>query len=177
MDTVIQRATEIALSFPKIPLWMGLAAAVPPEWNSVRVYFMVTIIFSLILWARLARQVRGKILAIREQDFVMAAKSLGASTPRVLFFHLLPMTLSHIIVVGTLLIPRIIITETILSFLGLGIRPPMTSWGVLLREAQKVSVLASYPWLTIPAAFVVVALLGFNFLGDGLRDVADPYSM
>jgi len=176
IDQIIQRATEVSMSFPKIPIWMALAAAVPPEWNSVQVYFMVTIIFSLILWARLARQVRGKILALRDQDFVMAAKSIGSNTPRVLFFHLLPMTLSHIIVVGTLLIPHIIITETILSFLGLGIRPPMTSWGVLLREAQRVSVLASHPWLTIPAIFVVIALLGFNFLGDGLRDAADPYS-
>lgn len=176
VDTIIQRATEVTMSFPTIPLWMGLAASVPPEWNSVQVYFMVTIIFSLILWAQLARQVRGKVLALRDEEFVMAARALGATKTRIILRHLLPMTLSHIIVIATLLIPRIIIAETILSFLGLGIRPPMTSWGVLLKEAQKVSVLAGYPWLTIPAVFVVIAILGFNFFGDGLRDATDPYT-
>jgi peptide/nickel transport system permease protein len=176
VDDLIQRLIELIRSFPSIPLWMALSAALPPHWPQLRVYFAVTIILSLIGWTWLARQLRGKVLALRSEDFVLAAKMAGASDARVIFRHLIPATLGHIIVVSTLAMPAMILAETALSFLGLGIRPPQTSWGVLLQEAQNIQSLAIYPWVFTPAAFIAIAILAFNFLGDGLRDAADPYT-
>ncbi|MBT5714132.1 ABC transporter permease, partial [Candidatus Poribacteria bacterium] len=175
-DTAIQRVIELLAAFPPIPLWMALAAALPAGWSSIRVYFGITVILSLISWGGLARQVRGKVLSYREQDFVMAARASGAGHWYIITRHLLPGSYSHIIVIGTLAIPGMILGETALSFLGLGIRPPMTSWGVLLEEAQRVTVLLHYPWLIFPAVPVLIVVIAYNFLGDALRDAADPYS-
>jgi peptide/nickel transport system permease protein len=176
VDIGIQRFIEILAAFPSIPLWMALAAALPPGWSSIQVYFGITVILSLVGWGGLARQVRGKVLAYREQDFVMAARAANAGHWHIITRHLLPGCYSHIIVISTLAIPGMILGETALSFLGLGIRPPMTSWGVLLEEAQRVTVLLHYPWLLFPAVPVLIVVISFNFLGDALRDAADPYS-
>ena len=176
VDTVIQRIIEILRSIPTIPLWMGLAAAMPRDWDILKVYFAITIIISLIGWTDLARVVRGKFLSIREEDFVTAAELAGASRLRIIFRHMVPAFLSHIIASITLAIPFMIIAETSLSFLGLGLRPPAISWGVLLQDAQNIQALAITPWLLIPAIPVVVVILAFNFMGDGIRDAADPYS-
>ena len=175
-DTLIQRAIEILLAFPSIPLWMALGAALPAEWSSVAVYFGITVILALVSWGGLARQVRGKVMAYRELDFVKAAQAAGASHWHIITRHLMPGSYSHIIVIATLAIPGMILGETALSFLGLGIRPPMTSWGVLLEEAQRVTVLLHYPWLILPAIPVLVVVISFNFLGDALRDATDPYA-
>jgi peptide/nickel transport system permease protein len=175
-DSAVQRLIELLSAFPAIPLWMSLAAALPPTWSSIQVYFAITVILSLLSWGGLARQVRGKVLASREADFVLAAKSVGAGSGHIIFRHLLPTCYSHIIVIATLAIPGMILGETALSFLGLGIRPPMTSWGVLLEEAQRVTVVLHFPWLLIPALPVLTVVIAFNFLGDALRDAADPYS-
>jgi peptide/nickel transport system permease protein len=164
-------------SFPAIPLWMALSAAVPPHWPPLRTYFVVTIILSVIGWTWLARQLRGKVLALRNEDFVLAAKLAGASDTRVIFRHLIPATFSHIIVVSTLAMPAMILAETALSFLGLGLRPPITSWGVLLKEAQNIQSIALYPWVFAPALAIAISILAFNFLGDGLRDASDPYTV
>ena len=172
---LIQRVIEILRSIPTIPLWMGLAAAVPNDWSMVRMYFALTIIISLIGWTELARVVRGRFLSLREEDFVMAAHLAGARRMRIIFRHMVPSFMSHIIAATTLAIPVMIISETSLSFLGLGLRPPAISWGVLLQAAQNVQTVALTPWLLIPAVPVVIAVLAFNFLGDGLRDAADPY--
>ena len=174
-DTVIQRIIEILRSIPTIPLWMGLAAALPATWNITQVYFAITIIISLIGWTELARVVRGRFLSLRQDDFVMAAELLGCSKPRIIFRHMVPSFISHIIAATTLAIPAMIISETSLSFLGLGLRPPAISWGVLLQDAQNIQALAISPWLLTPAIPVVIAVLAFNFMGDGLRDAADPY--
>jgi peptide/nickel transport system permease protein len=155
---------------------MALGAALPPEWSSIQVYFGITIILSLLGWGGLARQVRGKVLAYREQDYVLAARAAGAGHRHILFRHLLPGCYSHLIVIATLAIPGMILGETALSFLGLGIRPPMTSWGVLLEESQRVTVLLDYPWLLFPAVPVLIVVIAYNFLGDALRDAADPYA-
>ncbi len=176
-DDVIQRVIELIRSFPTIPLWMGLSAALPPHWPPLLTYFGITIILSFIGWTWLARQLRGKVLALREEGYVQAAELAGASYSWVIFRHLIPATLSHIIVVATLALPNMILAETALSFLGLGIRPPLTSWGVLLQEAQNIETLANYPWLLSPLFFIAVAVLAFNFLGDGLRDASDPYTV
>ena len=176
VDTVIQRIIEILRSIPTIPLWMGLAAAMPRDWDILKVYFAITIIISLIGWTDLARVVRGKFLSIREEDFVTAAELAGASRLRIIFRHMVPAFLSHIIASITLAIPFMIIAETSLSFLGLGLRPPAISWGVLLQDAQNIQALAITPWLLIPAIPVVFVILAFNFMGDGIRDAADPYS-
>ncbi len=176
-DNLIQRFIKLMLAFPRIPLWMALAAALPPRWHPLMVYFGITIVLSLASWGGLARQLRAKTLALRRQEFVLAARASGVSTLPIIVRHLMPDTLSHIIVIGTLSIPFMILGETALSFLGLGIRPPMTSWGVLLNQAQRVNVLLHAPWLAIPVFFVIIAVLAFNFLGDGLRDAADPYSL
>ncbi|HKE41814.1 MAG TPA: ABC transporter permease [Casimicrobiaceae bacterium] len=174
-DTIIQRIIEILRSIPTIPLWMGLAAAVPSDWSVVQVYFAITIIISLIGWTELARVVRGRFISLKEEDFVMAAELVGCSKARIIFRHMVPSFMSHIIAATTLAIPAIIISETSLSFLGLGLRPPAISWGVLLQDAQDVQALVISPWLLIPALPVIVAVLAFNFMGDGIRDAADPY--
>jgi peptide/nickel transport system permease protein len=177
VDMVVQRMMELLYSIPTIPLWMGLAAAVPDHWNVLRIYFAITIIIALIGWTELARVVRGRMLALREEDFVMAANLAGASQARVIFVHLIPLVLSHIIAAVSLALPAMIVAETSLSFLGLGLRPPAVSWGVLLQGAQNVQAVAITPWLLLPAIPVIVVILAFSFLGDGLRDAADPYGM
>ncbi len=176
IDSIIQRSIEFIRSIPTIPLWMGLAAALPKDWSIIKIYFAITIIISLFGWTALARVARGKFLALREEDYVMAARLSGCSTTRIIFRHMLPSFTSHIIAATTLAIPAMIISETALSFLGLGLRAPAISWGVLLQRAQNIQTVALYPWLMLPALAVIVAVLAFNFLGDGLRDAADPYA-
>lgn len=176
IDNLIQRVIEIIRSFPTIPLWLSLSAAMPVTWDPLWVYFGITLILGLIDWTGLARAVRSKILSLREEDFAQAARLMGARPPRIIGRHLVPSFMSHLIASATLSIPGMILGETALSFLGLGVRPPMTSWGVLLNEAQNVNVVALYPWLMLPVVPVIVVVLAFNFLGDGLRDAADPYS-
>ncbi len=175
-DTVIQRVIESMRSIPTLPLWMGLSAALPPRWSVVKVYFAIVIILSLMGWTGLARVVRGKFMSVKEEDFVMAASLNGASKARIIFKHLLPSFYSHIIASLTLSIPWMILGETALSFIGVGLQPPAISWGVLLQEAQHIRSLANAPWFLIPAIAVIVTILAFNFLGDGLRDAADPYA-
>ncbi len=176
VDEIIQRAIDFLISIPSIPLWMALSAAVPKNWSITQTYFAITIILSIIGWCGLARVVRGKFLSLREEDFVMAARLAGASEWRIITRHLLPSFTSHLIVSITLSIPSMILGETTLSFLGLGLQPPAISWGVLLQDAQQVISVAHYPWRLIPALFVIITVLVFNFLGDGLRDAADPYA-
>lgn len=176
VDDLIQRIIELIRSFPSIPLWMALSAAVPVTWPPMRTYFAVTVILSLIGWTWLARQLRGKVLSIRTDDYITAAKLMGASNARIIFKHLIPACIGHIIVVSTLAMPSMILAETALSFLGLGLQPPITSWGVLLQEVQDIQSIAIYPWVFSPVLFIVGAILAFNFLGDGLRDAADPYT-
>ena len=176
IDNVIQRFIEMVRSFPELPLWMALSAALPINWSPILVYFGITIILGLLDWPGLARAVRSKLLALREEDFATAAVLMGASPRRVIGRHLLPSFASHLIASATLSVPAMILGETALSFLGLGLRPPVTSWGVLLNEAQNINVVALYPWLMLSVAPVFVIVLAFNFFGDGLRDAADPYS-
>ena len=175
IDTVIQRVIEILRSIPTIPLWMGLAAALPNNWSVTQVYIAITVIISLIGWTELARVVRGRFLALREEDFITAAELAGATQLRIIFRHMVPSFLSHIIAAVSLALPAMIISETTLSFLGLGLRPPAISWGVLLQDAQNLQAIAIAPWLLLVAVPVVIVILAFNFLGDGLRDAADPY--
>ena len=176
-DEVIQRVIELVRAFPSIPLWMALSAALPANWPPLQTYFAVTIILSFIGWTWLARQLRGQVLSLRQTDYIMAAKLMGASDSRIIFKHLIPASISNIIVVATLSLPAMILAETSLSFLGLGLRPPLTSWGVLLQEAQNIQSLALYPWVFYPALFMVIIILAFSFLGDGLRDASDPYTV
>ncbi|MEJ0068688.1 MAG: ABC transporter permease [Pseudomonadota bacterium] len=175
-DMLIQRLIEVLRSFPELPLWMALSAALPVDWSPVLIYFGITIILGLLDWTGLARAVRSKLLALREEDFCAAAQLMGASPQRIIRRHLLPSFLSHIIASATLSIPSMILGETALSFLGLGLRPPITSWGVLLSESQNINVVVLYPWLLLPVVPVMLVVLAFNFFGDGLRDAADPYS-
>ncbi|WP_043361296.1 ABC transporter permease [Belnapia sp. F-4-1] len=175
VDTLIQRLIEVLRSIPTIPLWMGLAAALPNTWSVTQVYLAITIIISLIGWTELARVVRGRFLALREEDFVVAAELAGASQMRIILRHMLPSFASHVIAAVSLALPAMIVSETSLSFLGLGLRPPAISWGILLQDAQNIQVLAGAPWLLSAAVPVTVVILAFNFLGDGLRDAADPY--
>ncbi len=175
IDNLIQRGIEVIRSFPEIPLWLALSAILPVTWSPLLVYFGITIILGLLDWPGLARAVRSKLLALREEDFALAAQLMGASPRRIIGRHLLPSFTSHLIASATLSIPGMILGETALSFLGLGLRPPITSWGVLLSEAQNISIVELYPWLMLPVVPVVVVVLAFNFLGDGLRDAADPY--
>lgn len=175
IDNIIQRMIEIIRSLPELPLWMALSAALPVTWSPILVYFGITIILGLLDWPGLARAVRSKLLSLREEDFCTAAELMGASPSRVIGRHLLPSFMSHLIASATLSIPSMILGETALSFLGLGLRPPITSWGVLLNEAQNINVVALYPWLMAPAIPVIIVVLAFNFFGDGLRDAADPY--
>ncbi|WP_051228338.1 ABC transporter permease [Pleomorphomonas oryzae] len=174
-DGAIQRLMEFIRSIPTIPLWMGLAAALPVEWDPLFVYFLITILLSLISWTHLARTVRGSFLSLRGEDYVLAARLLGASEKRIIIKHMLPAMTSYIIAAVTLSVPEMILGETALSFLGLGLRPPVVSWGVLLQEAQSLRVIVQAPWLLLPGLAIVIIVLSFNFLGDGLRDAADPY--
>jgi len=175
VDGLIQRLIEILRCFPTIPLWLALSAAMPPLWSNVRVFFCMTVILALIGWTGLARVVRGKFLSLREEDYVVSARAAGVKDGTIILRHLVPGFLSHLTVSATLAIPGMILAETSLSFLRLGLRAPTISWGVLLQDAQNVNAIANYPWLLLPVAFVIVAVLMFNFVGDGLRDAADPY--
>ena len=175
IDSLVQRLIEIIRSFPELPLWMALSAILPVNWSPLLVYFGITLILGMIDWTGLGRAVRSKLLALREEDFATAAMLMGASPRRIIVRHLLPSFMSHLIASATLSIPSMILGETALSFLGLGLRPPITSWGVLLNEAQNINVVALYPWLMLPVLPVIITVLAFNFLGDGLRDAADPY--
>lgn len=177
VDNVIQRVIEAIIAIPTIPLWLGLAAAVPRDWPALYQYFAILVVLSLISWTSTARVARGRFLALREQDFVTAAKVYGAGKTRIIRKHLVPNLMSYVIVTLTLAIPGIIIGETALSFLGVGLKPPTVSWGVLLQEAQKIQIIQFYPWMWIgPALCVISVVLAFNFVGDGARDAADPFS-
>jgi peptide/nickel transport system permease protein len=176
LDDVIQRVIEFIRSFPTLPLWMALSAALPPNWPSHLVYLGIVVVLSFIGWTSLAREVRGKILSLRETDFVLAAQATGASTARLIFVHMIPTMTSHIMVVATLSIPGMILGESTLSFLGLGIKPPLTSWGLLLSQAIRIEVMRLYPWMLSPGLFIAVVVLAFNFMGDGLRDAVDPFA-
>ena len=175
-DNFIQRGIEVINALPQLPLWLAIGAVFPGDWSPLAVYFCVTVALSLFSWTGLARVVRGKILALREEDYAMAARLLGASHARVLFRHLVPGFASHIIVTLTLSVPGMILGETVLSFLGLGLRPPIVSWGVMLQDCQNLQTVGHYPWLLAPALFIILTILAFNFAGDALRDAADPYS-
>jgi peptide/nickel transport system permease protein len=175
VDQLVQRVIEILRSLPELPLWMALSAALPVTWSPILVFLGITVILGLLDWPGLARAVRSKLLSLREEDFCAAARLMGAPPSRIIGRHLLPNFMSHLIASATLSIPSMILGETALSFLGLGLRPPITSWGVLLTEAQNIEAVALYPWLLLPMLPVVVTVLAFNFLGDGLRDAADPY--
>ena len=176
IDNAIQRFVEVVMSFPELPLWMALAAVIPKTWSSGQIFLVMAFIFPFLRWAVLAREVRGKVLSLRETDFILAAKEQGASDFRIIFKHLYPNVLSHVIVILTLMIPDIILAEAFLSFLGIGIQEPLTSWGFLMKSAQSLETLGQNTWILTPVIFIVVAVLGLNFLGDGLRDAADPYS-
>lgn len=177
VDTLVQRIIEVISAMPTIPLWLGLAAAIPVAWPPLQVYFIITLIVSLLGWTSLAREVRGRFLALRGEDFVTAARLDGSTERRLIFRHILPSLTSHILAVVTLAVPTMIVAETSLSFLGVGLKPPVVSWGVLLQDAQNIRTVATAPWLLIwPSAAVVLAVLSFNFFGDGLRDAADPYN-
>ncbi|MCP4074000.1 MAG: ABC transporter permease [Hyphomicrobiales bacterium] len=175
VDLVVQRVIEVVQSLPSIPLWLALAAIMPVTWSPILIYFGITIILGLIDWTGLARAVRSKLLSLREEDYVLAARLLGAKPSRVIGRHLVPGFMSHLIASATITIPTMILGETALSFLGLGLRSPIVSWGVLLNEAQNINVVALYPWLMYPVVPVILIILAFNFFGDGLRDAADPY--
>jgi len=176
IDMLIQRLIEILSSIPRLPLWMAMAAILPPKWPSTYVYWGIVTVLALIGWCGLARQIRAKVLSVRERDFVMASRAGGAGDGHIMARHIIPNVLSHIIVVTTLALPSMILAESAMSFLGLGIRPPMTSWGLLLQNAQNLFAIRSAPWVMIPGLFIMISVLCFNFLGDGLRDAADPYN-
>ena len=175
VDNLSQRAIEIIRSFPELPLWMALSASLPVTWSPILIYFGITIILGMLDWTGLARAVRSKLLSLREEDFALAAQLMGAKPQRIIVRHLLPSFTSHLIASATLSIPSMILGETALSFLGLGLRPPITSWGVLLTEAQNMNAVELYPWIMTPVIPVIIVVLAFNFFGDGLRDAADPY--
>jgi peptide/nickel transport system permease protein len=176
VDNALQRFTEFVAAFPSLPLWMALAALVPKTADSFTVFVIMACIFALLSWTTLAREVRGKVLSLRETDFILAAKEMGASDARIIFRHLYPNTLSHVLVILTLTIPGVILAESFLSFLGIGITEPLISWGLMLRNTQDIQTLGQHAWILSPIIFIVIAVLGFNFLGDGLRDAADPYA-
>jgi peptide/nickel transport system permease protein len=176
IDEIFQRIIEFLIAIPQLPLWMALSAVIPLGWPVIRMYFAITVILSVIGWTGLARVVRGKILSLREEEYALAAKAAGAGDSWVIFRHLVPNFMSYILVSITLAIPHMILGETALSFIGLGLQPPAVSWGVLLQGAQQVQVVANYPWLLLPGIAVIITVLCFNFVGDGLRDAADPYS-
>ena len=172
----MQRCIEILMGIPQLPLWMALSAALPAHWPPLGTYFGITIILSLMGWTGLARVVRGKFLSMRDEDFVVAARLSGTSEINIIFKHLLPSFLSHVITSATLAVPGMILGETALSFLGIGLRPPVVSWGVLLQKAQNFQAVAMAPWLLLPGLFIVIVVLAFNVVGDGMRDAADPYA-
>ncbi|WP_159952506.1 ABC transporter permease [Rhizobium sp. 18065] len=174
-DLLVQRVIEVLQSIPSIPLWMALAAIIPVTWSPILVYIGITVILGMLDWTGLARAVRSKLLSLREEDYVLAAQVMGAGSARIIRRHLVPGFMSHLIASATLTIPGMILGETALSFLGIGLRPPITSWGILLTEARSVNIIALYPWLLFPVVPVILVILAFNFLGDGLRDAADPY--
>jgi len=174
-DYLIQRVIEILRCIPHIPLWMALSAALPAHWPALYIYFGITVILSFLGWTDLARVVRGKFLSLRDEDFVVAARLCGTGEAAIIFRHLLPSFMSHIITSATLAVPGMILGETALSFLGIGLRPPIVSWGVLLQRAQNIQAVIMAPWLLLPGLFVIIVVLAFNFVGDGLRDAADPY--
>jgi peptide/nickel transport system permease protein len=176
IDTIMQRFVEFVNAFPQLPLWMALAALIPKTMDSFSVFVIMACIFALLSWTTLAREVRGKVLALRETDFILAAKEMGASDARIIFRHLYPNTLSHTIVILTLTVPGVILAEAFLSFLGIGIQEPLISWGLMMRNAQDIQVLGQAQWILSPVGFIIMAVLGFNFMGDGLRDAADPYA-
>jgi len=176
IDNALQRFVEFVNAFPQLPLWMALAAIVPKTADSFTIFVIMSFIFALLSWTTLAREVRGKVLALRQTDFILAAKEMGASDARIIFRHLYPNTLSHIIVILTLTVPSVILAESFLSYLGIGIQEPLISWGLMMRNAQDIQTLGQNLWILSPVAFIVIAVLGFNFLGDGLRDAADPYA-
>lgn len=175
VDLVVQRVIEVLQSIPSIPLWLALAAILPVTWSPILIYFGITVILGLLDWTGLARAVRSKLLSLREEDYVLAAQLMGAKPQRIIGRHLVPGFLSHLIATATITIPTMVLGETALSFLGVGLRPPITSWGVLLKEAQDINAVAIYPWLMLPVVPVILVILAFNFFGDGLRDAADPY--
>ncbi|XOF34511.1 MAG: ABC transporter permease [Candidatus Electrothrix sp. YB6] len=175
-DTLIQRLIEVIDAFPKLPLWLSLGAALPRNWSNLQVYFGITIILSLVGWTGMARVVRGKILSLREEDYALAARLMGAGHSRIIFRHLVPGFTSHIIVSLTMTVPGMILGETSLSFLGLGLKPPIISWGVMLQDCMSMQVVKNYPWLLLPVLMIILTVLCFNFIGDGLRDAADPYT-
>jgi len=176
VDTIIQRIIEVFLCFPALPLWMALSAALPRDWKPINTIYAITVIFAVLGWPGIAREVRGKVLAYREEDFVLAAKAVGASSKRIIFRHVLPQALSHIIVAATVMVPNLMIGESTLSFLGLGVQPPMATWGSLLQKAQDLQTIGQHPWIMIPGLFIVFTILVLSFIGDGLRDAVDPYS-
>ncbi|MBI1256985.1 MAG: ABC transporter permease subunit [Chloroflexi bacterium] len=176
IDNALQRFTEFVAAFPSLPLWMALAAIVPKTADSFTVFIIMACIFALLSWTTLAREVRGKVLSLRETDFILAAKEMGASDLRIIFRHLYPNTLSHVLVILTLTVPGVILAESFLSFLGIGITEPLISWGLMMRNTQDIQTLGQHAWILSPIIFIVIAVLGFNFLGDGLRDAADPYA-
>lgn len=176
LDNVVQRLIEFLIAIPTLPLWMALSASLPPWWSPLTVYFGITVVLSVIGWTSIAREVRGRFLSLREEDFVMAARLSNVSEWRIVMRHMVPSFYSHIIASASLAIPAMILGETSLSFLGIGLRPPMISWGVLMQEAQNLHSVALYPWLLLPGVFVIITVLAFSFVGDGLRDAADPYA-
>jgi peptide/nickel transport system permease protein len=176
IDNLLQRFTEFVAAFPSLPLWMALAALVPKTADPFDVFVIMACIFALLSWTTLAREVRGKVLSLRETDFILAAREMGASDARIIFRHLYPNTLSHVIVILTLTVPGVILAESFLSFLGIGITEPLISWGLMMRNTQDIQTLGQNAWILAPIVFIVTAVLGFNFLGDGLRDAADPYA-
>jgi len=176
IDNLMQRFTEFVAAFPNLPLWMALAALVPKNADSFTVFIAMAVIFALLSWTTLTREVRGKVLALRATDYILAAKEMGASDARIIFLHLYPNVISHVIVIMTLTIPGVILAESFLSFLGIGITEPLISWGLMMRNTQDIQTLGQNAWILSPIGFIVVAVLGFNFLGDGLRDAADPYA-
>jgi peptide/nickel transport system permease protein len=176
IDSVVQRAIEIVRSMPELPIWLALSAAIPPNWGPVAVFFMISAILGLLDWPGLARAVRSKFLSLREEDYVRAAELMGASTPRIIGAHMMPNFMSHLVASATLSIPSMILGETALSLLGLGLRPPAVSWGLMLNDALDLTAVEIYPWLLTPMIPVVLVVLAFNFLGDGLRDALDPYA-
>jgi peptide/nickel transport system permease protein len=177
VDNLIQRFIELLRSFPRIPIWLALSMILPPEWSSVKIYFGIVTVLSFIGWTGIARVVRGQFLSYRDKDFVDAARALGASDGSIMFRHILPNTMSYLIVAATLSFPGMILAESSMSFLGLGIKEPMTSWGLLLKQAQQMSVLKSSPWILAPGIFIIVTVLAFNFVGDAMRDAIDPFAV